>query len=264
MSILERVEDKLREEINLQQVRDTSVDETDYLVSLAGFLYYDGEIDLAEELLEEVKDDPMGDYLKTGCVHRKEGWNDETRRLIENFREHENTVAGKILALNDSSVDDVTTVSLLRRAAFAGDPIAMRKMADVCHNGDVKKGGSIFYIPRGSMNWQDRSQEEWWRELYLRILKGASQPVMYHAFNQMEGSYDKSFSSGEINDTLLVAAALGSDQAVDYLIGYYTRNMEDTERLKKSLFWLYHKKEKYGLTRQEESLLARAEERIKA
>ena len=264
MSILEKAEMELRSEIRPSQVRMTSVDETDYLVSLAGFLYYDGKRKLAAELLKDVKDDPLADYLKVACRFDDEGWNEELKQLVQQFEKNSNPAAEKVQAMWDCDIDDVKTVSLMRRAAFAGDMVAMRRMAEICHDGNIRKSGGLLYVARGSITWQDRPQECWWREFHLRNLKGSNGPVMYHAFNQMEGSYDKSYSSDEITDTLLVAAALGSDQAVDYLIGYFTKNIDDPERLKKSLFWLYYKKEKYGLDSRDKAVLAKVEERIKA
>ncbi len=263
MNPIEKAESELQSELNASQVRATSVNSTDYLVSLAGFLYYEGKRDPAMDLLQEIEDDPLADYFKVACRFNVEGWNEELKSLVQRFDQNANPIAGKVLAMYDRDLDDVTTVSLLRRAAFAGDPVSMLRMAEICHDGNVRKGRGLLYVPRGTIRWQDRRQECWWREFHLRNLKSANYPVMYHAFNQMEGSYDRSYSTDEINDTLLIAAALGSDQAVDYLISYFTKNKDDLKRLEKSLFWLYYKKEKYGLNGREEGVLREVEERIK-
>ena len=121
-------------------------------------------------------------------------------------------------------------IKLFLETAVNGYVPAMDEMARICHN-DLD-----------GMKTQDRAQECFWFEQMLKGLNGKR--LLYHAQNMIEGSYDRRFPEKEINRVLSLSAALGNDEAKEYLAFYYAGKKEDAESLKKSLYWFYSMEEK--------------------
>ena len=236
MSSIKDYEEKLKNTINLRQLKNTSIDENDYIVSIAGFLCYEGKYSDSFELLEAsgVENDSLADFLRFMCRINGacEGTSVVDKEYLSKSYYGCNLIAGR-LYYYDGEENSIKRVSMIRRAAFAGDIYAMQVIASFCHDGILNR--------KRLSGMQDRNQERWWRELQLKTLKRINSQVMYHAFNQIEGSYDRFYPEEDIEETLIIAAALGSDQAKDYLIGFYTRDMENLEKLGRSWFWFCKK-----------------------
>ena len=116
-------------------------------------------------------------------------------------------------------------ITLFLETAINGYVPSMNQMAKICHD-DLD-----------GMKTQDRAQECFWFEQMLSGL--SAKRLLYHAQNMMEGSYDRRFPEREINRILSLSAALGSDEAKEYLAFYYANKKEDPKSLKKSLYWFF-------------------------
>lgn len=146
----------------------------------------------------------------------------------ENAKNYEK--ANKLFSVDGNPENRRKAIELFLETAVNGYVPAMDEMARICHN-DLD-----------GMKTQDRAQEYFWFEQILNGLNGKR--LLYHAQNMMEGSYDRFFSEHEINRVLALSAALGSDEAKEYLAFYYANKKDDTESLKKSLYWFYSMEEK--------------------
>ena len=146
----------------------------------------------------------------------------------ENAKKYEKAI--KLLLEDGIQENRGKAIELFLETAVNGYVPAMDVMAQICHN-DLD-----------GMKTQDRAQEYFWFEQMLKGLNGKR--LLYHAQNMMEGSYDRRFPEQEINRVLSLSAVLGNDEAKEYLAFYYARKIEDTESLKKSLYWFYSMEEK--------------------
>ena len=146
----------------------------------------------------------------------------------ENAKKYEK--ANKLFLGDGIQKNRSEAIKLFLETAVNGYVPAMDEMAKICHN-DLD-----------GMKTQDREQEYFWFEQMLKGLNGKR--LLYHAQNMMEGSYDRFFSEHEINRVLALSAALGNDEAKEYLAFYYANKKDDTESLKKSLYWFYSMEEK--------------------
>ncbi|MBR3241684.1 MAG: sel1 repeat family protein [Parasporobacterium sp.] len=146
----------------------------------------------------------------------------------ENAKNYEK--ANKLFSVDGIPENRRKAIELFLETAVNGYVPAMDEMARICHN-DLD-----------GMKTQDRAQEYFWFEQMLKGLNGKR--LLYHAQNMMEGSYDRFFSEHEINRVLALSAALGNDEAKEYLAFYYANKKDDTESLKKSLYWFYSMEEK--------------------
>ena len=146
----------------------------------------------------------------------------------ENAKKYEK--ANKLFLGDGIQKNRSEAIKLFLETAVNGYVPAMDEMARICHN-DLD-----------GMKTQDRAQEYFWFEQILKGLNGKR--LLYHAQNMMEGSYDRFFSEHEINRVLALSAALGNDEAKEYLAFYYANKKDDTESLKKSLYWFYSMEEK--------------------
>lgn len=149
-------------------------------------------------------------------------------KLKEMMKETDNAYLeeeAKQLWESDDVVDRITAIKVNREVALNPYLPFMEFMAWVCHDN------------RGGLKTQDREEECFW---YEQMYQGLNhKKLLYHAQNMMEFSYDRVFSPEKINQVLALAAALGNDQAKEYLAGYYSKKTEDPESLKKSLYWFY-------------------------
>ena len=110
---------------------------------------------------------------------------------------------------SDDAEDRITAIKMYRKAALNSHLPSMEFMAWVCHDN------------RGGLETQDREEECFW---YEQMYQGLNhKKLLYHAQNMMERSYDRVFSPKKINQVLELAAALGNDQAREYLAGYYSK-----------------------------------------
>ena len=157
------------------------------------------------------------------------------KKVLENqIEESDNTrkyaEAIRLFSGDDVEEDKERAITLFLETAINGYVPSMDQMAKICHN-DLD-----------GMKTQDRAQECFWFEQMLSGL--SARRLLYHAQNMMEGSYDRRFPEREINRILSLSAALGSDEAKEYLAFYYANKKEDLESLKKSLYWFYSMEEK--------------------
>ena len=152
---------------------------------------------------------------------------EEKMRQSENARKYENAM--KLFTGGESEENKKAALRLFLETALNGYVPSMDAMAYLCHDN------------RDGLYTQDRHQECFWFEQVLKNLKGNR--LFYHAQNMMYGSYDKSFPNQEINEVLGIAAILGNDRSVESLAAYYSKDLEDKESLKKSLFWFYSLKD---------------------
>lgn len=146
----------------------------------------------------------------------------------ENAKKYEK--ANKLFLGDGIQKNRSKAIKLFLETALNGYVPAMDAMAGICHN-DLD-----------GMKTQDRAQEYFWFEQMLKDLNGKR--LLYHAQNMIEGSYDRRFPEHEINRMLALSAALGNDEAKEYLAFYYANKKDDMESLKKSLYWFYSIEEK--------------------
>lgn len=131
----------------------------------------------------------------------------------------------RLFSSDGSGEDKEKAITLFLETAINGYVPSMDAMAYICHDN------------MGDLQTQDREQECFWFEQTVKNLKGNR--LFYHAQNMIYGSYDKCFPNQEINEMLGIAAGFGSEQSVEALAAYYSKNLEDKESLKKSLYWFY-------------------------
>lgn len=130
---------------------------------------------------------------------------------------------------SDDAVDRITAIEVCREVALNSYLPSMEFMAWICHDN------------RGGLETQDREEECFW---YEQMYQGLNhEKLLYHAQNMMNQSYDRVFPPEQINQVLELAAALGNNRSVESLAAYYSKDLEDKESLKKSLFWFYSLKD---------------------
>lgn len=139
-----------------------------------------------------------------------------------------------VLYMNGIIVEKSEKVAyeLLKEAAYTGNRRAMLDMAHYCHDNML-----------GEIGTQNRPEEKMWRELAQEL--PSARALFYHAQNMIYHSYDCGCTEEEIDETLQLAAVKDDDQAKSVLANKYAKNLEDTESLKKSLYWFYSMKELY-------------------
>ena len=155
------------------------------------------------------------------------GYLEEKMKQSENAKKYKKAL--QLFSEDNSDETKKEAIELFLETAVNGYVPSMDVMAYLCHDN------------RAGLYTQDRHQECFWFEQVLKNLKGNR--LFYHAQNMMYGSYDKSFPNQEINEVLGIAAGLGSDRSMESLAAYYSKDMEDKESLKKSLFWFYSLKD---------------------
>ena len=152
---------------------------------------------------------------------------EEKMKKSENAKKYEKAL--HLFSEGNSEENKKTAIKLFLETAINGYVPAMDVMAYICHENI------------DGLQTQDRCQECFWFEQVLKNLH--ANRLYYHAQNMMYGSYDKRFPNPEINEVLGIAAGLGSDRSVESLAAYYSKDLEDKESLKKSLFWFYNLKD---------------------
>ena len=155
------------------------------------------------------------------------GYLEEKMKQSENAKKYNKAL--QLLSEGNGVEDKKAAIELLLETAINGYVPSMDAMAYICHDN------------MGDLQTQDREQECFWFEQTVKNLKGNR--LFYHAQNMMYGFYDKSFLNQEINEVLGIAAGLGNDRSVESLAAYYSKDLEDKESLKKSLFWFYSLKD---------------------
>ena len=152
---------------------------------------------------------------------------EEKMKQSENAKKYNKAI--QLFSEDNSDETKKEAIELFLETAVNGYVPSMDAMAYICHEN------------MGDLQTQDREQECFWFEQAVKNLKGNR--LFYHAQNMMYGSYDKSFPNQEINEMLGIAAGLGSDRGAESLAAYYSKDLEDKEALKKSLFWFYSLKD---------------------
>lgn len=155
------------------------------------------------------------------------GYLEEKMKKSENAKKYKKAL--QLFSKYNSDENKKEAIELFLETAINGYVPSMDTMAYICHD-DI-----------GGLQTQDREQECFWFEQVVNNLKGNR--IFYHAQNMMYGSYDKSFPNQKINEVLGIAAGLGSDRSAESLAAYYSKDLEDKESLKKSLFWFYSLKD---------------------
>lgn len=151
------------------------------------------------------------------------GYLEEKMKQSENAKKYKKAI--QLFSEDNSDETKKEAIELFLETAVNGYVPSMDVMAYICHE------------DMGDLQTQDREQECFWFEQAVKNLKGNR--LFYHAQNMIYGSYDKCFPNQEINEMLGIAAGFGSEQSVEALAAYYSKDLEDKESLKKSLYWFY-------------------------
>lgn len=185
---------------------------------------------------EDIDDNPHA-LMILGEAYREEGNYEQACKYLQEayMKGNVNAAYGlAVLYMNGIIVEKSEKVAyeLLKEAAYAGNRRAMLDMAIYCHDDRLDE-----------LKTQNRPEEKMWREMAQEL--PSARTLWNHACNMMERSYDRGCTEEEIDETLQLAAAKGDDQAKSVLANKYAKNLEDTESLKKSLYWFYSMKELY-------------------
>lgn len=187
-------------------LKDTTVNDEDYDISVASFLVLIGAYNDALEIfngLTDLDETDMAfvDHQKGKCYYYLGMTEDAKECFSRSYCSKYNPISGyrlgRLLLESRESSDYIKGISLIRRAAFMMNMDAIYRMASICHDDiDIE------------VRSQDRHQEYFWSNYAIERLRDWSSFVRNHAFNLREGSYDMLFSKELVEETFALAKEL--------------------------------------------------------